>query len=123
LMAAARAASSHWPDNHVRFEHFASPVGALADGQAPANGPFEVELASSGAVYTVPPDRSILSVLLSEGVVIESSCEAGVCGTCQTRYLAGNPEHRDFVLTDDEQREFMMICVSRARTPRLVLGL
>ena len=120
LMAAVKAASNHWPAGQIHFEHFAAPVGvAVVGGQAG----FEVEIASTGAVYRVPPECSILSVLLSEGMLIDSSCEAGVCGTCTTRYLSGEPDHRDFVLSDVEQREHVMVCVSRAKSARLVLDL
>ncbi len=120
LMAAVKAASAHWPAGQMHFEHFSAPVVvAAAAGQTG----FEVEIASTGAVYPVPPDRSILSVLLSEGVLVDSSCEAGVCGTCTTRYLSGEPDHRDFVLSDAEQRDHLMVCVSRARSARLVLDL
>ena len=120
LMAAVKAASAHWPAGQIHFEHFAAPVASAVVGGAAA---FEVEIASTGAVYLVPPDRSILSVLLSEGLLVDSSCEAGVCGTCATRYLSGEPEHHDFVLSDVEQREQVMVCVSRARSARLVLDL
>lgn len=120
LMAAVKAASAHWPAGQIHFEHFAAPVASTVVGGAAA---FEVEIASTGAVYPVPPDRSILSVLLGEGVLIDSSCEAGVCGTCMTRYLSGEPDHRDFVLSDSEQREHVMVCVSRAKSARLVLDL
>ena len=120
LMAAVQAASAHWPIGQIHFEHFAAPIMAAGTGGLAA---FEVELASTGAVYRVPPDRSILSVLLSEGVLVDSSCEAGVCGTCTTRYLSGEPDHRDFVLSDAEQRDHLMVCVSRAKSARLVLDL
>lgn len=120
LMAAVKTASAHWPAGQVHFEHFSAPVVAAAAG---SQSGFEVEIASTGAVYPVPPDRSILSVLLSEGVLVDSSCEAGVCGTCTTRYLSGEPDHRDCVLSDAEQREHIMVCVSRARSARLVLDL
>ena len=52
-------------------------------------------------------------------------CEQGVCGACLTRVVSGEPDHRDFFLTPDEQRagDQMTICCSRARTPRLVLDL
>lgn len=119
LMAAVKAASAHWPPAQIHFEHF-SPPAAVTQVEA---GSFEVEIASTGAVYPVPSDRSILSVLLSEGLQVDSSCEGGVCGTCATRYLSGEPEHRDFVLSDVEQREQIMICVSRARSSRIVLDL
>ena len=120
LMAAVKAASAHWPTSQVHFEHFSAPVASAAASGSTA---FEVEIASTGAVYPVPPDRSILSVLLDQGVLVDSSCEAGVCGTCTTRYLSGQPDHRDFVLSEAEQREHVMVCVSRARSPRLKLDL
>lgn len=120
LMAAVKAASAHWPAGQIHFEHFAAPVASVVVG---GGATFEVEIASTGAVYPVPPDRSILSVLLSEGLLVDSSCEAGVCGTCTTRYLSGEPDHRDFVLSDAEQRELVMVCVSRAKSARLVLDL
>jgi ferredoxin-NADP reductase len=120
LMAAVKAASAHWPASQVHFEHFSVPVASAAASGSTA---FEVEIASTGAVYPVPPDRSILSVLLDQGVLVDSSCEAGVCGTCTTRYLSGQPDHRDFVLSEAEQREHVMVCVSRSRSPRLKLDL
>lgn len=119
LMAAVKAASAHWPASRIHFEHF-NPPATVTTTEA---GSFEVEIASTGAVFAVPPDRSILSVLLGEGLSVASSCEGGVCGTCVTRYVSGEPDHRDFVLSDVEQRNQIMICVSRARSPRIVLDL
>jgi len=39
--------------------------------------------------------------------------------------LDGVPDHRDSVLTEEERQrnDCMLICVSRARSDRLVLGL
>jgi phthalate 4,5-dioxygenase reductase component len=75
---------------------------------------FEVEIASTGAIVAVRGDQTMLAALREHGLDMASSCEAGTCGTCRTRYLAGEPDHQDFVLADDEQREFVMPCVSRA---------
>ncbi|MCS5718957.1 2Fe-2S iron-sulfur cluster binding domain-containing protein [Herbiconiux sp. CPCC 205763] len=74
---------------------------------------------------TVPPDRSILEVVEEAGVLVLSSCREGTCGTCETPVVSGEVDHRDSVLTPDEQEsnEVMMICVSRAACPRLVLEL
>lgn len=126
LMRAVRDAASAWPAYRLHFEHFAAP--ATPQPAAAAAGPdaeqaFEVELASSGRVLTVPPGQSILSVLCAAGLSPDSSCEAGVCGVCRTRYLAGDVDHRDFVLADAERADHVMICVSRSRGPRLVLDL
>ncbi len=86
---------------------------------------FEVELAGSGRVLPVPADRSILEVVEEAGVTVLSSCREGTCGTCETGVLGGTPDHRDSVLTADErlENEVMMLCVSRACSPRLVLDL
>jgi len=94
----------------------------------PDEGPrtaFEVELAGSGKVLPVPADRSILEVVEEAGVTVLSSCREGTCGTCETGVLGGEPDHRDSVLTADErlENEVMMLCVSRACSPRLVLDL
>jgi phthalate 4,5-dioxygenase reductase subunit len=50
-----------------------------------------------------------------------SSCESGTCGTCRTRLVSGEADHRDFVLTQDERAGQVMICVSRALTPEIVI--
>lgn len=86
---------------------------------------FEVEFAQSGVTVTVPADRSILEVAEEAGIDILSSCSEGTCGTCESPVLEGIPEHRDSVLTEEERASnaTMMPCVSRCRTPRLVLDL
>ncbi|MFD9890041.1 PDR/VanB family oxidoreductase [Amycolatopsis sp. NPDC059027] len=93
-----------------------------------SNGPgtsFDVELARSGITLTVPTGRSILEALEDAGVLVPSSCQEGVCGTCETAVLEGVPEHRDSVLTEEERaaNDTMMICVSRACGRRLLLDL
>lgn len=86
---------------------------------------FEVELALTGVTVTVPPDRSVLDVAEEAGALVLSSCREGTCGTCETVVLEGEVDHRDSILTPDEQaaNEIMYVCVSRAACPRLVLEL
>ncbi|TMR97174.1 PDR/VanB family oxidoreductase [Nonomuraea basaltis] len=86
---------------------------------------FEIELAVTGRTLTVPPGQSILEVVESAGVQILSSCREGTCGTCETTVLAGTVDHRDSLLTLDEQaaNDTMFVCVSRATCPKLVLEL
>lgn len=86
---------------------------------------FEVELAATGVTVTVPPDRSILDVAEEAGALVLSSCREGTCGTCETVVLDGEVDHRDSILTSDEQEanDVMYVCVSRAACPRLVLDL
>lgn len=87
--------------------------------------PFELELARTGRVITVPADRTALQALTEAGIEVMSSCESGVCGTCLTRVLAGEPEHRDSFLTAEEQaaNDQFTLCCSRACSPRLVIDL
>jgi len=87
--------------------------------------PFEVVLARQGRTLAVPAGKSILEVLEASGIEAMSSCGRGTCGTCETRVLEGEVDHRDAVLGEAERasNETMMICCSRGRTPQLVLDL
>lgn len=114
-------------DRLVHVERFGAPggdpAGAGADGEARTDQAFEVELARTGAVLTVSPGQSVLDAVLDVAPHQLYSCEEGYCGTCQTRVLSGEPDHRDSILTSEQRREYMMICVSRCRSGRLVLDI
>jgi tetrachlorobenzoquinone reductase len=103
-------------------------VERFAAHRAPSDGDegaFEVACRRSGRLLTVPPGRSLLQVAEAAGLTTLSACREGVCGTCETRVVEGIPEHRDAVLPAQARKanQSMMICVSRARDPRLVLDL
>lgn len=121
LLSALEQRCRTLPDGLLHVERFAA--GDLTPPML--TGGFEVEVDSTGEVYTVDPDQSILQVLREAGVDILASCEEGTCGTCETPVLDGAVDHRDFVLTPEERQQSstMMICVSRAACPRLRLGL
>lgn len=113
------AARSGWPADALRTERFKPRV-------RPAPGPGRrttVIAARSGVEVEAAPDQSVLDALTSAGVRVDSSCRNGVCGTCQVRVLAGEPDHRDDVLTAAEQLagDTMLVCVSRARSASLTL--
>jgi phthalate 4,5-dioxygenase reductase subunit len=118
LMDAVRDMSGHWPFGAVHFESFGVDAATRANDVA-----FDVALARSGRRLHVPADRSILDVLREAGIRVRSSCEAGSCGSCRTGLLAGDVEHRDFVLGEGERDHAIMVCCSRARTGDLVLDL
>ena len=121
LMAGVKAATQHWPAGTVHFEHFAAPVTAAT--ATDKDGEFAVTLARSGQSLAIPADKSIAQVLRDAGIACETSCEAGICGTCRTRYIDGEVDHRDFILADDEKRDHLLICCSRAKSVTLVLDL
>ena len=84
---------------------------------------FRVRLAKSDREFVIPSDRSIVRVLHEAGVDLPTSCEEGICGTCRTTYLAGDPVHNDFVLTPKEQETELMPCCARSNSELLVLDL
>jgi phthalate 4,5-dioxygenase reductase component len=119
LMDPVRDMTGHWPASAVHFEDFGAGIAAVR----PEDTPFTVRLARSGREIAIPADRSILDALREAGLTLPSSCESGSCGTCRTRLLEGEAEHRDLVLEEHERARHIMICVSRARAQKLVLDL
>lgn len=121
LLDAVEECCASWPAGSLHVESFSPrPVSPSASNRA-----FDVVLARSGRTLHVPEGHSILQVLEQAGMSPPASCAEGVCGTCETAVLGGEPDHRDSVLTAQEPAwgETMMICVSRSRTPRLTLDL
>lgn len=110
LMDAVRAMSGHWSQSAVHFE-------AFTDGHTikPEDVPFTVKIASSGETFEVPVGTPILEVLRKAGHDIPYSCASGSCGSCRTKLVSGDVDHRDFVLQDDEKASNIMVCVSRGR--------
>lgn len=114
------ASQQGWPGDQVHVEYFgASPHDTTG------NKPFQVKLASSGALYDIPADKSVAQALQEHGVGIPVSCEQGVCGTCVTGVLEGECDHRDLYFTDQEKslHDQFTPCCSRARGNLLVLDL
>lgn len=120
LLDAALDRAEPWTGGRIRFERFTP-----ADGPAGDATEFEIEIAGDGTILKVPADQSVLDVLTEHGYQVLSSCTEGTCGTCETTVLAGAVDHRDSVLGPEERDsgDVMMICVSRAACPRLVLDL
>ncbi len=109
-----------YADAHIeRFS--AVEVAASSD----ARQSYMVELKRTGRTIQVTPGKSILQTLLDEKILVEHSCEEGICGACETRVLDGVPDHRDSVLSPAEHagNKSMMVCVSGCKSERLVLDL
>lgn len=103
----------------LRLERFSG------SGEHDSNTEFTVVLAGSGLRIRVPPSVSLLEAMEEAGVDIMSSCRSGICGTCEIGVLAGTPDHRDSVLTDEEKFAggSILPCVSRSCTAVLELDI
>lgn len=119
MLEAFDRASAALPRARVHVEYFSAK-------EAPATaGGFSLKLAKSGRTLQVPAGKTILDTLIDAGIEPPYSCREGICGTCETAVLEGEPEHRDLVLSDAEKAENrrMMICCSGARSASLTLDL
>ncbi|WP_175718924.1 PDR/VanB family oxidoreductase [Burkholderia anthina] len=116
----AEARARNWADERLHYEFFGGAIESSGTDRA-----FQVRIASSGQVIDVPAACTVVAALAANGVDVLTSCEQGVCGTCMTRVLQGEPDHRDAYLTDDEKAagDQFMPCCSRSRTDMLVLDL
>lgn len=118
LLDSVRDMTGHWPFGSVHFESFGVDAALRRQDRA-----FDVHLARANRDLHVPADQSILDVLRAAGIRVRSSCEAGSCGSCRTGLLAGDADHRDFVLDDAERTHAIMVCCSRANSGVLTLDL
>ena len=107
--------------HELHFERFTIATEELEK----ENHSFEVKINSTGEVYTVNEDETILTVLSDNGVDVPSACAAGLCGTCITDVLEGDIDHRDGILSDDEKasNEYMCVCISRAKSAQITLDI
>lgn len=119
VLETARACG--WDDSALHREYFVAPTAT----DAGCDRPFELYLKRSGLVLQVPAELTALQALEAAGVAVDSSCEQGICGSCLTPVLEGEPEHRDQFLTDAERalNDQFTPCCSRAQSARLVLDL
>jgi ferredoxin-NADP reductase len=119
MLNAFEAATTDWPREQIHVEYF------TAKAEPAKQGGFTVELARSAREFFIPEGKTILEVLLDEGVDVDYSCELGICGACEQRVISGLPEHRDAILTEEEQAENkrVMICCAGCKSDRLVLDL
>ncbi len=109
-----------WLPGNIHYEYFgAQPMDTSGDT------PFDVVIASSGETVRIPAGKSVVEILSQHDIDIEASCQQGVCGTCITRVLEGEPEHRDRVLSSEQKakNDQFTPCCSRSKSPVLVLDL
>lgn len=119
LMEAVRDMTGHWSKSSVTFEDFgATNAKTMVEDKA-----FTVRLRKDNEAISVPAGVSILEALRDKGHNIPYSCESGTCGSCRCHLVEGEAEHRDLVLSEAEQQNNIMVCVSRARSAELILDL
>ncbi|MET3373597.1 vanillate O-demethylase ferredoxin subunit [Variovorax boronicumulans] len=126
LMQAVQACGGGLPAKALHFEWFSAPAqGQAPAADVPASAGFWIDLARSGQSLFVPDTQSILDVLEHHGHEVPFSCREGVCGTCETAVCGGEPDHRDYIYPESQRTALrsMLVCVSRARSERLVLDL
>ena len=128
LLSAVQERCSHLGmTDRLHLERFSASSAARATDveSAPVDDGFDVELARTGTTVRVEPQVTTLDALRTVLPNLPSDCETGICGTCEVRVLGGVPEHHDSVLSDSEREagNSMLICVSRSRTPKLLLDL
>lgn len=118
-LAEAIAIEQRWPAVQIHLEYFTSGNGS---GE---NTEFELVLHKSSKRLSVKSDQTIIMALRDAGVDILTSCEQGVCGTCVTAVVEGEPDHRDVYFNPQERASGKLItpCVSRCKGKRLVLDL
>lgn len=109
-----------WPESHLHKEYFAAAPTSKAD-----DGSFQIQIHSTGQVLQVAADQTVIQVLDAAGICVPVSCEQGICGTCVTKVLDGEPDHRDYFLSPEERakNDQFTPCCSRAKSACLVLDL
>ncbi|ORV73132.1 oxidoreductase [Mycobacterium gastri] len=111
MLESVRAARDQHADAPLHYERFGPPP--VVDGV-----PFALELARSQRVLSVPANRSALDVMLDHEPATAYSCQQGFCGTCKVKVLTGDVDHRGRAAEGDDE---MLVCVSRARSDRVVI--
>jgi vanillate O-demethylase ferredoxin subunit len=118
VLSGARQRGWHESDLHAELFTEVAPNGN--------DDAFEVEIKSSGKILAVPGDKSLLDILVQNGVDVMYDCRGGYCGLCTVPVISGEIDHRDTFLSDEEKArdKLMQVCVSRGKGgTRLVLDL
>ena len=106
----AAAGEKDWPEEHLSKEYFAVP-----DEPERENFPFKLRLESSGREVEVPTEMSAVEALAKVGIIVDTKCSDGICGVCSRKYLSGDVDHRDYVLSAAERKSKILLCCSRAK--------
>lgn len=121
MLAAYEQAAVNRPADHVHLERFAAQAPQPESGASS----FELVLARSGQKLDIPATKSILDVLLDNGIDAPFGCMQGVCGMCEVPVLGGTPDHRDHILSEHTRQANtgIIVCCSRSLTRSLTIDL
>ena len=105
-----------WPEDALAREFFTVP-----EPPDYVNHPFTLKLAKSSKTIAVPASQSATEALAEHGIIVDTKCSDGICGVCATPYVDGNIEHRDYVLSQQERTQKVILCCSRPTEPNATL--
>lgn len=122
MLDAFLKACEHWSLPHAHIERFKAPE---SQAQSATKKAYTVTCSKSNKHFEVTPETTLLQALRHHHIEVDTSCEEGVCGACETKVLSGVPEHLDYVLSDQEREKnkVMMVCVSGCKSEHLELEL
>ena len=124
FMKACAQAAKERGDLHVHFEHFKAPEKEEGEVRFESDtGELAIQIQSTGQKIALSRAESLIDVLAKLGVEVSTSCQSGLCGTCKTRYISGDVEHGDCILSDAEHAEYLTPCISHIKRGTLVLDL
>lgn len=104
----AEAEVQGFPDDARHVEYFTVP-----EQPEYVNHPFTLRL-KDGRELVVPEGKNATDVLGENGVHVDVKCSDGICGVCKCGLVAGEVEHRDFVLSKAQRETSIILCQSRA---------
>lgn len=124
FMRACADAAKDRSDIGVYFEHFKVPDKGLVNvAPQETSGGLFLQIQSTGKKIPLTRGDSLIDILSKSGVEISTSCQSGLCGTCKTRYISGEVEHGDCILSESEHKEYLTPCISYVKSGTLVLDL
>lgn len=103
------AMAAGFPVETVNYEYFAPP-----EDKDYKNHPFKMKLLKSNREFNVLSDQTATDVLLENGIHVDMKCTNGICGVCRCSLISGKVEHRDFVLSNEQRKNTIILCQSRA---------
>jgi reductive dehalogenase len=113
MTAVTQAANrAGFPEEAQHLEFFSVPEQPEYE-----NHDFVLKLARSGRELHVPSDKVATDILAENGFHVDVKCSDGICGVCKCGLVAGEVEHRDFVLSKAQREKAVILCQSRAAKP------